>query len=250
MNIVATIEARMGSSRLPNKVLMDLGGMRSLECQIKRLSRSKLINKIVLATTDKKEDDPLEAFAKEMQIPCFRGSEEDILARILGASESQNGELQVQITGDCPFIDPTVVDQVIQVYLDDQENYDFVSNEIERSYPIGLDCRVFPVKVLKEVDEVCKDPVHRIHGSTYIYMGPGKTKYRSKNIFAPENLRHPDWRWTLDTPEDLKFFQTIFKYFGEEIVSLDSAELADWLRKNPQVLEINSNVRQKSIEEG
>ncbi len=250
VKIVATIEARMGSSRLPNKVLMDIGGMKSLECQIKRLKRSKLIDTIVIATTDKSSDDLLVAFADDMDVACFRGSEQDILARILGAAKSQDASLQVQITGDCPLIDPEIVDQVIQCYLDNSKDFDFVSNEIERSYPIGLDCRVFPTTVLEEVDRDCKDPIHRIHGSTYIYMGPGKNKYKSKNFFAPNELNHPLWRWTLDTPEDLEFFKSVLNHFKEEIINLTSIELKNWLVKNPDIVEVNSKVRQKTIEEG
>ncbi len=251
MKIVATIEARMGSTRLPGKVLQDLGGLPSLECQIKRLQKSKLINEIVLATTYKVQDAPLVSFAKNLKIPYFCGDENDILGRILGAAKSVGGELQVQITGDCPLIDAQIVDQVIEKYLAAKGGWDFVSNEIERSYPIGLDCRVFSVALLEKVDKLCQDPMHRVHGSTYIYAGPGKDKYKSSNIHAPPELFFPTWRWTLDTPEDLKFFQTLFQQFGKErMLSLSGIELATWLQKHPEVVAINNSVRQKTIEEG
>lgn len=250
MKVVATIEARMGSNRLPGKVLEDIGGIRSLECQIKRLQKSNLIDEIVLATTEMCSDDALVSFANKLSISVFRGSEDDVLSRILGAVQSVGGELQVQITGDCPFVDPHIVDQVVQCYFDAKGQFDFVSNEMVRSYPIGLDCRVFPVSVLKDVDKLCDDPVHRVHGSTYIYLGPGREQYKSHNLAAPPELEHPDWRWTLDTPEDLKFIREVVSNFGTAIIDIAAGELAAWLSLHPEVIAINSKVNQKSIEEG
>lgn len=250
MKVVATIEARMNSTRLPGKVLKKIGGMPSLELQIKRMKRSNLIDEIVLATTDQKEDDILVDFAEYIGVASYRGSEEDVLSRILGAVQSVKGELHVQTTGDCPLIDPGIIDEVIQAYINNREHVDFVSNEIERSYPIGLDCRVFPVSVLKEVDQICKDPIHRIHGTTYIYAGPEAVKYRCKNMMAPDNLYHPDWRWTLDTSEDLEFFRVVCSHFSECTIELTAGELAAWLKENPHILMINSHVVQKELRDG
>jgi spore coat polysaccharide biosynthesis protein SpsF len=250
MKIVATIEARMGSTRLPGKVLQDIGGISSLECQIKRLQYSKLIDEIVIATTLNESDEKLVDFANKIGVSVFRGSEEDVLSRILSAAKSVNGDLQVQITGDCPLIDAQIVDQVINKYLDADGKYDFVSNEIIRSYPIGLDCRVFPINILAEVDELCDDSIHRVHGSTYIYVGEGKNKYKSLNLSAPNELNHPKWRWTLDTPEDLEFLRAITNRIGEDITTISASELTSWLLDHPEIISINSEVRQKRIEEG
>jgi spore coat polysaccharide biosynthesis protein SpsF len=250
MKTVATIEARMNSTRLPGKVLMDIGGIRSLECQIKRLEHSTFIDEIVLATTTNEIDDELVSFASEMEISVYRGDEDDVLARILGAAKSVDGDLQVQITGDCPLIDPVIVDQVIKTYLDFDGEIDFVSNEIIRSFPIGLDCRVFPVNILAAVDRACSDPIHRVHGSTYIYVGEGKEKYKSLNLSAPDELNHPEWRWTLDTKEDLEFLRAITDSIGDEITTISANDLTSWLLEHPEIISINSKVRQKRIEEG
>lgn len=250
MKTVATIEARMNSTRLPGKVLMTIGAWSSLELQLIRLKRSQNIDSIVLATTTNTSDDVLAAFAENHGVPCFRGSEEDVLGRILGAAESVGGELLVQITGDCPLIAPEVVDNVIDCYRRADPPADFVSNEIERTFPIGLDCRVFPVEVLREVDRVCGDPTHRVHGSTYIYAGPGRQRYRCINVPATGSLRNPSWRWTLDTPEDLKFLRYIAKVFGEQLVDLSAQSLAAWLSDHSDVLSINATVRQKAIGDG
>lgn len=229
---------------------MTIGAWPSLELQLTRLKRSQNIDSIVLATTTNASDDVLAAFAENHGVPCFRGSEEDVLGRILGAAQSVDGELLVQITGDCPLIAPEVVDKVIDCYRLAAPPADFVSNEIERTFPIGLDCRVFPVAVLREVDRVCDDPTHRVHGSTYIYVGPGSQRYRCINVSATGNLRHPSWRWTLDTPEDLRFMRHIAEVFGEQLVDLSAQELATWLLDHPDVLSINATVRQKAIGDG
>lgn len=247
---VATIEARMNSTRLPGKVLLPIGVWRSLELQLERLKRSHNIDEIVLATTTDSSDDILVDFAQDQGIACYRGSEEDVLGRILGAAQSVGGELQVQITGDCPLIAPELVDQVIDFYRQAEPAVDFVSNEIERTFPIGLDCRVFSVAVLSEVARLCDDPIHRIHGSTYIYAGPGRHRYRCLNVPATGNLRHPDWRWTLDTPEDLMFMRRIAGVFGDRLVDLSAPELAAWLLDHQDVLSINAAVRQKVLEDG
>lgn len=240
----------MNSTRLPGKVLLAIGAWPSLELQLARLKRSQNIDTIVLATTTNAADDVLAAFAQDQAIACFRGSEEDILGRILGAAQSVGGELQVQITGDCPLIAPELVDQVIDCYRRAEPAADFVSNEIERTFPIGLDCRVFPVAVLNEVASLCDDPMHRVHGSTYIYAGPGRQRYRCLNVPATGNLRHPDWRWTLDTPEDLMFMRRIAEVFGGRLVDLSAQELATWLLDHPEVQSINAAVRQKTIKDG
>ena len=247
--ITATIEARMNSTRLPGKVLEDIGGFQSLECQVKRIKRSKYINTIVLATTVNEVDDSLEEFGYENKIQVFRGSEEDVLGRILNAVKSVNGDLQIQITGDCPLIDPQIIDQIIESFIEGT-SFDFISNEIERSYPIGLDCRVFPVAVLSQVDELCKDPIHRSHGTTYIYKGEGRKIFKSKNIFAPKELYNPEWRWTLDTKEDLSFLRTVVSHFKERIIEASTEEITNFLKMHPEIGEINQEVKQKDWKEG
>ena len=240
----------MNSSRLPNKVLMDLGGIKSLDCQIQRMRKSKYIDEIVLATTINASDDELEKFAEINELSIYRGSENDVMLRILEAAQLVGGDLQVQITGDCPLIDASIIDQVIKVFLEGNGRYDFVSNEIERSYPIGLDCRVFPVEVLASAEKICNDPIHRMHGSTFIYLGEGKQSYVSKNVFAPKKLRHPDFRWTLDEKADLQFIRKVIQHFNGCVAEFSAIELMDWLKQNPEVVDINASVMKKRVEEG
>jgi spore coat polysaccharide biosynthesis protein SpsF len=248
MKIVATIEARMNSSRLPGKVLMDIGGINSLKCQIQRLRRSNYIDEIVIATTNNQSDDVLANFANDNDIELYRGSENDVMSRILRAAKSISGDLQVQTTGDCPLIDPKIVDLVIEKFLEGDGRYDFVSNEIIRSYPIGLDCRVFPVSILARADSLCRDPIHRSHGSTYIYKG--NSNFVCKNVMAPDSLNRPDLRWTLDEIADLKFIQAVVKNFTGRLVDFTAKDLINWLDEHPEIMSINANVQQKEIKEG
>jgi len=249
MKIISTIEARMNSSRLPGKILLDIGKWKSIELQIKRLKQSQYIDEVVVATTDTAIDNELVTFLGNLDVQIFRGSEEDVLGRILGAAKSVDGDLMVQITGDCPLIDPGIVDYVIETYISSSD-YDFVSNEIERTYPIGLDCRVFKVDLLDKVSAICTDPVHRVHGSTYIYAGPGKDIFNSHNISAPSDFNYPNWRWTLDTYEDLMFLRKIADHFDDKLLSISSKEIIEWLLKNKNVIYINSDVHQKELLDG
>ena len=247
--VVATLEARMASTRLPGKVLSDMGGISSLECQVNRVRKSKLIDEIIIASTKNPLDDAIEEFGELIDCKVYRGSEEDVLKRILSASEFLNGDIQVQLTGDCPLVDPEIIDDLIQFILENEE-YDFVSNEIERTYPIGLDCRVFDVSALRKADSLCSDPMHRVHGSTYLYAKENNHLFKCKNFEAPLSLFYPEWRWTLDTAEDQLFLEKIFLFFGKRIFDVTSLEIATFLRHNPDILLLNKDIRQKRIEEG
>lgn len=250
MKIVATVEARMNSSRLPGKVLMDIGGIKSLDCQVQRLRKSKYLDDIVIATTANLADDEIEKFANQNEIKVYRGSEDDVMMRILRAAQSVDADLQVQTTGDCPLIDAQIVDLVINTFLEANGRYDFVSNEIVRSYPIGLDCRVFPVKVLAKAESMCTNFSHRVHGSTFIYSKEGRVSFQCKNIVAPNTLNKPNYRWTLDELDDLEFIKKVIDNFKPEIFDFSSHDLMNWLNKNPEIVSINAHVKQKKISEG
>ncbi|MGH8548836.1 MAG: cytidylyltransferase domain-containing protein, partial [Methylococcales bacterium] len=147
MKIVATVEARMASSRLPGKVMLPAAGSPMLLHLIKRLKQVESLDDIVLATTANPADDVLIEFAKRECIFFFRGSENDVMERVVGAADSVHADLVVEITADCPIIDPLIVEQLIQMFL--HNDCDYASNVIARSYPIGMDTQIFPLAVLK-----------------------------------------------------------------------------------------------------
>ena len=248
--IVCTIEARMKSSRLPGKVLSKIGKYRCLDLQIQRLQKSKFIEEIVIASTINEDDDLIEDFAKKNKFNVFRGSENDITKRIIDACNYIKGNIIVQITGDCPFIDPEIVDKIIEKYLHNKDIYDLVGNNLERSYPIGLDCRVFSLNALQKVNDLCFDKIHRIHGSTFMYSNEGKSEFNTFNMIAENNYYKPTLRLTLDTIEDLNFFNAFALKYEGSLVDVGALEIIEFLEKNQDIKKINSNVRQKEINEG
>ena len=241
--IVATIEARMTSTRLPGKVLKPILGRPALELLIERLQHVSLINEIVVATTTNKTDDPIINVCNNLNITCFRGSEEDVLKRVLDAAKSVSADLIVEITGDCPLLDPYTVEKCIKIFL--EGDHDYVSNTIERSYPDGLDVQVFPVSVLEEVDSLTDDPVDHEHVSLYIYRHP--ERYRLANLKASGDLFWPELGITLDTKEDYELISDIFRELYPKNPRFSALDIVKLLREKPELLEINKHIKRKGI---
>ena len=198
MNTAIVVQARMGSSRLPGKVLKDIAGRPMLSYQIERLRRVKRAERIVVATTDQPADDAVERFCQKEKIACVRGSEHDVLARYHLAIERFPADVVVRITADCPLIDPAIVDEAIAAY-----EPDYVSNMLETTYPYGMAVEVFSAQALREAHREAKDPAEREHVTPFIYRHP--ERYRLRSLTMAPNLSHH--RWTVDTPEDLAAFR-------------------------------------------
>ena len=245
-----TVEARIGSSRLPGKVLSSVGSLSSLEFQVERLKKVSNADKIIVATTIDTADNAIEYVCDDIGVECFRGSNEDVLSRLSGAALKYNADVVIQTTGDCPLIDPWIIERMIEEYEASPKNIDMVSNCIDRTFPIGLDCRIINAKTLLSINDSCNDPIHRSHGTTYIYASEDSSSFDYKNITATEELNMPSWRWTLDTPEDYKFLRKLFKEYGNSIIDASAQEIASFLKKNTSLLEINADVVQKTIEMG
>jgi spore coat polysaccharide biosynthesis protein SpsF len=178
MKTVITIEARMRSTRLPGKVLKPVLGRPMLEMMIERLRRVHQADAIVVATTDNPADDDIAALANRLGVNLYRGSEDDVLGRVLDAARSVEAELIAETTGDCPLIDPGIADQVIATFLTNQ--VDFCSSGLVRTYPLGLDLHVFRTSTLAEVAAQTQDPVNREHVALYIIEHP--ERFRLLNI--------------------------------------------------------------------
>ncbi|MBN3039638.1 MAG: glycosyltransferase family protein [Candidatus Omnitrophica bacterium] len=241
--IVATIEARFASTRLPGKTLLKIMGKPTLELIIERLKQSRYIDQIVVATTINPDCDGIEYLTKRLGVGCFRGSEEDVLDRVLKAAKAYKTDIIVEMTGDETLIDPKIVDETIQYYLNN--DFDYVSNILDRRYPRGLDTQVFSRSVLEEVSRLTDDPADRENVSLYIYEHP--KKYSLGSVKAPDDLNHPDWRWTLDTKEDFEFIKTVYEALYPLKKYFDAYDILDFLNKNPQVLEINRKIVQKAV---
>ncbi|KJJ86084.1 acylneuraminate cytidylyltransferase [Candidatus Omnitrophus magneticus] len=241
--IVATIEARYASTRLPGKTLLEICGKPTLELIIERLKQSKFIEEIVVATTVNPDCDAIEKLALKLNVGCYRGSEEDVLDRVLKAGKAYNANIIVEITGDETLIDSIIIDETIEFYL--KNNYDYVSNILDRRYPRGLDTQVFSLKVLDKVSRLTNEPADRENVSLYIYEHPEMFKLGS--VRAPEELNHPEWRWTLDTKEDFQFLKTVYSALYPNKKNFNSYDVLKFLKDNPQVVEINKSIKQKAV---
>lgn len=237
MSIVAIIQARLGSSRLPGKVMKDIEGNPVIKIVIDRLSNSKLIDKIVVATSNESKDDPLAEYLKELGISIFRGSENNVLSRYYEASIKYKASSIVRITADCPIIDPNIVDMVIQKFLDKEADY--CSNIFPRSYPQGLDTEIFTKAALKKTYLEAKTYYDKEHVTPYIR---NSEKFKVINLLNDKDASNH--RWTLDYEEDLRLLKIIFKYFNPEI-HFSSQQVMDFILENPEIISINKQYRIK-----
>src|SRR3954452_5685494 len=235
--VVATIEARMTSSRLPGKVLLPALGKPLLELMVERLRRCEHLDAIVIATTRDASSDPLEELAKRLGIGCFRGSEDDVLARVLGAAQAYEADVIVELTGDCPLIDPALVDDVIERYL--EGGSDYTANVLEKSYPLGFAVQVFPTKVLAEVAEATDDPADREHVSLYIYEHPERYRLRSVVSDHPESAA---LRLTVDTADDYELVKTVFEELPGDF---GLPEILDLFARKPELKAVNQHIEQR-----
>lgn len=239
--IVATIEARMTSTRLPGKVLLPAGGKPMLQHLVDRLRQVKSLQAIVLATTINRTDDCLEVFAQEQDIAYFRGSEEDVMSRVIGAADSVQADIVVEITGDCPIIDPLIVEQTIQIFRHNTSEY--ASNSLIRSYPDGMDTQVFALKTLKRSAAMTNDPLDREHVTLHICTHP--ELFRQVTLIASPDLYWPELGLTLDEKEDYELLQNLIEYFGPSMPYFGCREVINLLRTKPEWVAINQEVRRK-----
>lgn len=243
MKVVCIMQARVGSSRLPGKVLKEICGKTVLEHDINRLKLAFNIDEIVIATTVEQQDDKIVDEANRLGIKYFRGSENDVLSRYYFAAKENNADVIVRVTSDCPLLDCNVCDKVIKYYIDNS-NFDYVSNTIKRTYPRGLDVEVFSMNSLKKAFLNAKKYSEREHVTPYIWAN--KEIFRIGQVC--NNVDSSDLRITLDTEEDFELIKSIYEklytngnYFGlDEILSLYS--------KNSKMFEINKQIKQKDIE--
>ena len=242
----------MGSSRLPGKVLMEIDSKPVLQILIERLSGSKYIDEVIVAATTNPSDDKIEELCKNMNVNIYRGSEDDVLGRVVNAVESVKGDLIVEITGDCPLMDPEVADAVIEEYVSNYPEYDYVTNigyikNAVREIPLGMDVRVFSFNDLKQISELTDDKEDREHVSLYFFR-TGKDKYKLHNITTPDKWKR-DYkpRLCLDTSEDFEVIKIIHESLVKEKSDFNLEDILNFLDKNIHVLEINSEVVQKTV---
>ncbi len=242
MKFVATIEARMTSSRLPGKVLLPAMGHPMLFHLVRRLRNVPSIDEIVLATTSNAADEPLVDFARKEGLRVFRGSEIDVMGRVIGAAESANADVVVEITGDCPIIDPDLVEQTIRMFK--RHNVAYVANSCVSSYPDGMDTQVFRLETLKRSAAMTDDPLDREHVSRFIVYHP--EIFPHVYLIAPPSLHWPSLGLTLDEPDASTLLKKLIEHFGEANPLFSCLDVIRVLREHPDWVEINSAVRRKN----
>ena len=238
---VATIEARMSSSRLPGKVLLPAAGKPMLQHLLERLKQVNSLADIVLATSVSKPDDVLETFANEVGLSCFRGSEEDVLSRVIDAAEYAGAEVIVEISGDCPLIDPELISQCIEIHK--HNKVDFVSNASISSYPGGMDVSIFSLDVLKKSEEMVKDSLHREHVCLNIVEHP--EIFSHLNVIAPPKLYWPELHVVLDELDDYELIHHLIEQLSGQDPYFDCYQIINYIKSNPEIRQINSKVNRK-----
>lgn len=228
MTVVAVLQARTTSTRLPGKVLADIHGQPMLARQVARIRRSTALDGLVLATSTDPTDDPLEALAADLALPCVRGPLHDVLARYLLAADQHPCDAIVRLTADCPLASPTVIDHVVQEWK--RTGVDYASNTQPPSYPDGLDVEVVRPSVLREVYPDT-DATEREHVTMGVYRRP--ERFSLHNVSIPVDLS--GWRWTVDTAEDLGFVRDIYDLLPEPFDFEDILTLleSDWVGYRP-----------------
>ena len=266
--VIAVIQGRMSSSRLPGKILADIAGQPMLQRVFIRTSRSATVTETIFATTTDPSDDPVAEYCNFSGIPFTRGSLFDVLDRYYQAAQGAKADVVVRITADCPVIDPALIDDVVKTVISEQpsvnsEQFDFACNRLpppfQRTYPIGLDVEVCTFAALEKAWSESTETFHREHVMSYLYEGVKLiTDNRSLQTgvsprgFNIALLHHTtdfgDYRWTVDTPEDLEFMRQIYSRFdGRD--DFTWKEVLDLVHNEPKLMEINAGVQHKTLKD-
>jgi spore coat polysaccharide biosynthesis protein SpsF len=236
MKTAAIIQARMGSSRLPGKVLEKIAGKPLLWHLVHRLKKAELLNALIIATTDREADRPILVLANNLGIESYAGNETDVLDRFYQAATRFNINVICRITADCPLIDPQIVDKTIQVFF--KADCDYVSNGRPASYPDGLDVEVFSYSTLEQVWQKAKLASEREHVTPYIHNHPDK--FHIVNVVNDIDLSH--MRWTVDNKEDLELVREIYKHLYIEGSTFYMRDVLELFTRYPHLKQINQGI--------
>lgn len=239
--IIAIIQARMTSTRLPGKTLMIIKGMPMLAYVIKRIAKSKYIDDVIVATSVIREDDAIVEYCRKNNVSCFRGDLEDVLSRYYKIAKKEYAKTIVRITSDCPLIDCNLVDIGLEAYK--KSSVDYVSNTLVRSYPRGLDFEVFSFEALEKAFNNAKSYFEREHVTPYIGM------FHKKNGFKVESIQlkkdKSEYRITVDTKEDYEVMKLLIEKYNAD--SLNYMDIIKILDQHPEIAKINKMIKQKNI---
>lgn len=243
MKVGVIIQARVGSTRLPGKVLMEIKGKKVLEHVVERVKLAKLVDTVIIATTTSENDDKLADLAISNNWLLHRGSEDDVLSRYYEAAQKYHLDVIVRITSDCPLIDPNVINDMIDFYIN--HDYQMISNAgadlSKRTFPRGLDVEIFSIDALRNAYLNAKEQYQREHVTPFIYENYNEVFYYLND------LDYSKYRWTLDTEEDWKLINKIYQYLYNGEHSFFLRDIIKLMNEKPELVEINANVEQKKL---
>jgi spore coat polysaccharide biosynthesis protein SpsF len=238
MRVVAIIQARLGSTRLPKKVLMDVGGRSMLARVVDRVQAIRGLDDLAVAIPDLSEDDPLEAAVVDLGVRCVRGSAADVLRRYRIAAEDVHADAVVRVTADCPVLSPSVSSRVVTEFLDGEADY--CSNTLDRTWPRGLDTEVVRAAALRQADARAEEPTEREHVTPYIWRRPDE--FRLRSVRNDEDLS--SYRLTVDTEQDLALIRALYAELGDRF---DVGAVIELLQLRPDLRGLNIGIQQKPV---
>jgi spore coat polysaccharide biosynthesis protein SpsF len=241
LKTVAIIQARMRSTRLPGKILKDIGGQPMLARVVERSRRAATLDDVVVATTDLPDDDIVERLCAAQGWTCFRGSESDVLDRYYRAALFFHADVIVRVTSDCPLIDPQLINTHVNLLLRRWDEVDFVTNMVQQTFPLGLAVEVMPMDVLARMKRMSQSEMLKEHVTTLAYVKP--ERFQIDHVSHKVDLSH--LRWTVDTEEDLELVRNIFQHFGHDRFRWE--EVLPVLEQHPDWTRINQDIRQKTL---
>lgn len=237
--VVTVIQARMGSSRLPNKVLMPLAGKPLFLRMYERVAASQYAGEIIIATTNDKSDDKIEKLCIENEIKVFRGHQKDLLDRHYQTAKKYNADAVVKIPSDCPLIDPKIISKVINYYLDNSDKYDYVSNLHPATYPDGNDVEIMSMRCVEKAWEEAERPFEREHTTPYFWENPDV--FNIGNVEWETRLDYSmSYRFTIDYLEDYSFIKKVYDELYERNKNFGLSDILDLLKRKPEIKKINA----------
>ena len=241
--MVAIVQARVASNRLPGKVLADIEGETMLTRVVERAGRASSLDQIAVATTTDVDDDPLFASCESKGHLCLRGSTMDVLDRVYRAARTLEADIVVRLTADCPLIDGEVIDQTVSAFVHADPPVDFAANRLpdDKSFPVGTDTEVCSIAALEQAWTQAEEPYQREHVMPYLYEEPE----RFRTLLVKSETDYSAYRWTVDTAEDLELVRQVYAHFGGRD-NFTYRELLDLFATRPELARINLNVEHKT----
>ena len=247
MRVVAIVQARMGSERLPGKVLLDIAGETMLSRVVRRVQGSRLVDEVVVATSTNPADDSIVNECERLGVWGVRGSEEDVLGRYADAARASDADVILRVSADSPFVDPEVCDLVISTFLEAQPPVDYASNKLQPSFPLGLDAEAFSREALERAATEAVEPYERSHVTIHMYANLEKFSLLPVPSTRRRNLH--SWRWTVDTKEDLEFAREVYSRLGGGN-DFSWRSVVEMIDRTPELAAINSHVTAKPVTDG